>query len=121
MNPLEFVNDTYASWDITYWANGAIFNYIPYFKKLKLREVFCFRGISGKLSEKNNPLNHGNLFLFPALRTPEEMNWKPYMEASVGIENIFKCLRLDYVWRLSYKDNPGVDKSGLRVAVHLTF
>ena len=121
MNPLEFVNDTYASWDITYWANGAIFNYIPYFKKLKLREVFCFRGVSGKLSEKNNPLNHGNLFLFPALRTPEEMNWKPYMEASVGIENIFKCLRLDYVWRLSYKDNPGVDKSGLRVAVHLTF
>ncbi len=121
MNPMEFVNDSYVSWDLTYWANGAIFNYIPYFKKLKLREVFCFRGVSGTLSEKNNPLLHDNLYLFPAIRQPEEMNWKPYMEASVGIENIFKCLRLDYVWRLSYKDMPGIDKSGLRIAVHVTF
>lgn len=121
MNAMEFVNDSYISWDLTYWANGAIFNYIPLVKKLKLREVFCFRGVSGTLSSKNNPLNNNNLYLFPALQEPEEMNWKPYMEASVGIENIFKCLRLDYVWRLSYRNKQNIDKSGLRVAVHLTF
>ena len=121
MNAMEFVNDSYVSWDLTYWANGAIFNYIPLVKKLKLREVFCFRGVSGTLSSKNNPLNNSNLYLFPALQEPEEMNWKPYMEASVGIENIFKCLRLDYVWRLSYRNKQNIDKSGLRVAVHITF
>ena len=121
MNPMEFVNDSYVSWDLTYWANGTIFNYIPLFKKLKLREVFCFRGVSGTLSNKNNPLYSNNLYIFPSAQQPVEMNWKPYMEISAGIENIFKCLRLDYVWRLSYKNLPGIDKSGLRLAVHVTF
>ena len=64
MNPLEFINDSYASWDITYWANGAIFNYIPFLKKLKLREAFSFRGIYGHLSDKNNPDNNPDLFKF---------------------------------------------------------
>ena len=94
---------------------------IPLFKKLKLREVFCFRGVSGTLSNKNNPLYSNNLYIFPSAQQPVEMNWKPYMEISAGIENIFKCLRLDYVWRLSYKNLPGIDKSGLRLAVHVTF
>lgn len=121
MNPMEFVNDSYVSWDVTYWANGAIFNYIPSFKRLKLREVFGFRGICGTLSDKNNPMLHDNLYIFPTLRTPTEMDWKPYMEISAGVDNIFKCLRLDYVWRLSYRYLPDIDKSGLRVALHLTF
>lgn len=29
MNAMEFINDSYVSWDLTYWANGAILNYIP--------------------------------------------------------------------------------------------
>jgi hypothetical protein len=28
------------------------------------------------------------------------------MEASAGVENIFKVFRIDGVWRLSYLDNP---------------
>ena len=44
------------------------------------------------------------------------------MEASVGIENIFKVLRVDYVWRLNYRDVPyEIDRSGVRIAVHITF
>ena len=46
MNPMEFMTDSYASWDLTYWANGAIFNYIPYLKKLKLRSTMPARRIS---------------------------------------------------------------------------
>ena len=44
LNPMEFINDSYAQWDLTYWANGAILNYIPLIKKLKLREAIFFRG-----------------------------------------------------------------------------
>ncbi len=121
MNPMEFVNDSYASWDLTYWANGAIFNYIPYFKKLKLREVFSFRGIYGHLSKKNNPAYNSNLFQFPEVAKTHLMNDGPYMEASVGIDNLFTILRVDYVWRLSYRNLPGIDKSGLRIAMHFTF
>lgn len=29
LNPMEFIGDSYVSWDLTYWANGALFNYIP--------------------------------------------------------------------------------------------
>ncbi len=49
------------------------------------------------------------------------MGKTPYVEAGVGIENIFKVLRLDYVWRLTYRDSPGIDKSGLRISLHMTF
>lgn len=121
MNPMEFVTDTYASWDLTYWANGAIFNYIPLFKRLKLREVFSFRGVWGHLSKRNNPLYNNELFRFPEVSHTTELSAKPYMEVGVGIDNIFRILRLDYVWRLSYRDGPDVDKSGLRLALHFTF
>lgn len=121
LNPLEFVADSYCSWDLTYWANGAIFNYVPGFKRLKLREVFCFRGYSGKLSSVNNPADSPWLLQFPRQCNTTDMNWKPYMELSVGVDNIFKCLRVDYVWRLNYLDRPDIDKSGLRIALHITF
>ena len=45
----------------------------------------------------------------------------PYMEAGVGIDNIFKILRVDYVWRLTYRDNYDADRGGVRIALHFTF
>lgn len=121
MNAMEFINDSYASWDLTYWANGAIFNNIPIFSKLRLREVFSFRGLFGRLSDKNDPLLNPDLFRFPELAGTIRMTHRPYMEAGVGVENIFKVLRVDYVWRLSYLDTPGIDRHGIRIAVHVTF
>ncbi len=121
MRPMEFINDSYVSWDLTYWANGAIFNYIPYFKKLKLREVFTFKGIYGKLSDKNNPKSDKELFQFPGDFHIQDMGKTPYMEMGVGVENIFKVLRVDYVWRLSYKNVSKSDKRGVRIALHFTF
>ena len=121
MNPMEFVNDQYVSWDLTYWANGLLFNHIPVIKQLKLREVVSFRGIYGQLSDNNNPEYNPNLFRFPAIANCKPMGDMPYMEVGVGIDNIFKILRLDYVWRLTYRYNPGIDKSGLRLQLHFTF
>lgn len=122
MNPMEFINDSYVSWDLTYWANGAILNYIPLVKKLKLREAFAFRGWLGSLSDKNNPLKSDDLYLFPVYSPYRPMHGKPYMEISAGIDNFFKCLRIDYVWRLTYRDGqPASSRSGLRIALHVTF
>lgn len=121
MNAMEFINDTYASWDVTYWANGALFNYIPLLKKLRLREVFACRGLWGHLSDRNNPWLNPELFRFPEGTAPVAMNSTPYIEVSAGIDNLFKIFRLDYVWRLTYRHNPGIDRSGLRVALHITF
>ncbi len=119
MNALEFINDQYVSWDFTYNANGALLNRVPLLKYMKLREVFAFRGLYGSLSDKNNPLHNPDLFVFP--KGSYEMDKMPYMEASVGLDNIFTILRVDYVWRLTYRDNPNTSNGGVRIALHFTF
>lgn len=35
------------------------------------------------------------------------MGDKPYMEIGVGLDNILTFLRLEYFWRLTYRDKPG--------------
>ena len=120
MNAIEFINDEYISWDVTYYMNGLILNRLPLIKKLKWREVLCFRGLWGHLTDKNNPMKTGEgLYAFPV--GSGVMGRAPYMEASVGIENIFKFMRLDYVWRLNYRDHPGIQKRGIRCTMSLSF
>ncbi len=121
MNAMEFANDQYLSWDLTYWANGALFNRIPLVKYMRLREVVSFRGLYGKLSKRNNPEYNNNLFRFPFDAFSMPMDKQPYMELGIGIDNIFTILRVDYVWRLTYRDTPNVDKGGVRVQLHFSF
>ncbi|MDE6453152.1 MAG: DUF5686 and carboxypeptidase regulatory-like domain-containing protein [Muribaculaceae bacterium] len=122
INPMEFVNDSQLDWEITYWANGAILNSVPLLKRLKLREVFGFRGAWGHLSAKNDPASNPDLFRFAPGATTRAMDRGPYMEASAGVDNILRCLRLEYVWRLSYLDVPyKIDRGGLRLSFHMTF
>ena len=120
MNAMEFISDEYASWDLTYYMNGNLLNRLPLVKKLKWRAVFCFRGLWGHLTDKNNPMNGGEgLYLFP--NGSYTLGKAPYMEASIGIENIFKFLRLDYVWRLNYRDHPGIQTKGVRFMMRMSF
>lgn len=121
MNPMEFAMDSYLSWDLTYWLNGLIFNRIPYFNELKLREVVNFKGVWGHLSRRNNPEYCDALYRFPEDSHSIAMRDTPYMEISVGIDNILSIIRLDYVWRLSYRNTPGAPNGGLRVALHFSF
>lgn len=124
LNPLEFIGDTYGEWFITYWANGLLFNQIPYLKRLKLREVIGFRGWIGRLSNRNRPWEQqsgGELPLFPEDAHAADMHGKPYMELSAGLDNILRIMRLDFIWRLSYSDNPNADRFGIRLALHFTF
>ena len=123
-NAMEFFNDEYASWDLTYNMNGLIFNRIPLIRKLNWREVISFRGMFGHLTSKNrpDPLNTGELFKFPYENDEYHyLGTMPYMEIGIGIENIFKVLRIDYVRRLTYCDLPGIEKWGIRVQFHVQF
>ena len=120
MNALEFINDEYLSWDLTYYMNGILLNRIPLLKKLRWREVFCFRGLWGHLTDKNDPAKQGEgLYAFP--EATQRLGRAPYMEASVGVENIFNFLRLDYVWRLNYRGNPDIQRHGVRATMKLSF
>lgn len=121
MNPMEFALDYYGSLDFTYWMNGLIFNRIPLLKKLKCREVIGYKMLMGGLSDKNNPELNPELFRFPADAGITRLTSKPYMELSAGIDNILTILRVDYVWRLSYRNVPGISRGGVRVSLHFTF
>ncbi|KAA6341258.1 hypothetical protein EZS27_010914 [termite gut metagenome] len=128
INNMEFLNDRYVSLNLSYDMNGKLFNRIPLIKKLKWRETFHFRVLSGKLTDKNNPdynTGDGNLFLFPTRNgdiSSFAMNPKiPYIETSIGIYNIFKLLHIEYVRRLTYLDNSGINKHGIRFMVLMVF
>ncbi|SEM28541.1 CarboxypepD_reg-like domain-containing protein [bacterium A37T11] len=125
MNFLEFVSDHYAAINLQYYMNGFLFNKIPLLKKLKLREVFSFKGLVGRLRDENNPMYNNGVYQFPKDENGQDITYKlhqdPYMEASVGVANIFKILRVDVVKRLTYLDNPGISEWGIRARLKFDF
>jgi len=117
MDYYEFASDAWLSASYTHHFDGLLFNKIPLFRKLKWREVAHLRGVYGTLSDKNATYS-----LFPGnLRS---FSGQPYWEAGVGIENIFKVIRIDAIWRMShlYDDaNPNVSKFGIFVSLFFSF
>lgn len=120
IEPLEFVHDQQVSWEVYYHMGGWMFNRIPLLKLLKWREVFGFRGFFGDLSRRNNPQYNNNLLVFPN-RTFTTSNGTPYMEYNIGVENILKLFRIDYVRRINYLHHPNINKDGFRITFDLTF
>jgi hypothetical protein len=123
INTMEFVNDRYVSLMLAWDMNGKILNRIPLAKKLYWREYIGVRMLWGNLSDKNNPeKNPGNprLMYFPEGTNIMNPN-RPYMEMVVGVHNIFKFFRVEYVKRLTYKDLPSAPHWGIRYGVSLTF
>ena len=123
INTMEFVNDRYVSLMLAWDMNGKILNRIPLAKKLYWREYLGVRMLWGDLSDKNNPeKNPGNprLMYFPEGTNIMNPN-RPYMEMVVGVHNIFKFFRVEYVKRLTYKDLPSAPHWGMRYGVSLTF
>ncbi len=131
MNYQEFVNDEYAWLMLEHNFNGYFFNKIPLIRKLKLRETVAFKIIYGRLTDGNNPDKNPDFIQFLNNDDDERVTYtlqeQPYMEASVGIGNIFKVLQIDAVQRLTYLDNPEVPKMfgkkgfGIRVRAKLNF
>ena len=125
INNMEFLNDRYASLDVSWDLNGKIFNRIPLLKKLKWREYIGVKCLWGDLSDKNNPFLQGNansdiLMAFPKGCYVMD-NKKPYVEVIAGIHNIFKILHVEYVRRLNYNDLPTAHKHGVRFMMRMTF
>ena len=105
MKYMEFASDRFVNVFAEYGMNGFFLNKVWGIKKLNLRELITFKACYGQLSNKN-----ADIFKLP---TNTYTLSKPYMEAGVGITNLFKVIRVEYIWRLNYLDHPGVDTGGL--------
>jgi len=125
MNFLEFTSDHYASLFIDQNFNGFFFNKLPLIKHFKLRETASLKLLYGGLRDENNPNLHPELYQF--LRDGENrqvafaLGRQPYIEASLGVANIFKLFRIDVVRRFSYLNNPNVAEWGLRGRFKIDF
>ncbi|MDQ1148483.1 DUF5686 family protein [Sphingobacterium zeae] len=121
----EFASDQFLK--LTYYHNwnGFFFNRIPLFRRLKWREVTGFKTFYGKLSDANNPFVTPENIQFEAdkegiIQTKAFRN-KPYVEGLVGVDNIFKLIRLEYKKRLSYRGGEGVPSDTFTASLHFNF
>jgi hypothetical protein len=124
MNTEEFVSDHYAGVNIDHFFNGFFLNKIPLLRRLRLREVIAGKILFGGLRTENDQTNPQQL-LFPTINDKTSTfvldGRTPYVEASVGIDNIFSLIRIDVVKRFTYLDNPNISTIGIRFSSNFHF
>ena len=113
LNNMEYASDIYVNLHSTYNLGGLILNYIPLIKRLNLREVISFKGILGNLSNK-----HASIIDYPTGMTKVV---EPYGEIGIGLTNIGQYGRIEYVWRLSDLNKPGIATEGIRFRFEVSF
>lgn len=113
MAPYEFAADRYVSLHTRFYLGGALFDKIPLLQKWGWRERFSFNSYWGDMSKANIDYNKSSNFNL--------IGKAPFMEASVGIENIFHVLSIEYYRRLNYLNNPYAKKDGIYLGLTLVF
>ena len=114
MNFLEYASDEYVSVHLEQHVEGLLLDRIPLINKLKWRNFIFAKGYFSNLSASNNSAT----YLFP--EKLGKLN-DPYYEAGFGIENIFKFARVDFIWRLTDIEKPGVYYFIVKPSFRFTF
>jgi hypothetical protein len=112
MRNYEFVSDEFVSVAVFHHFEGLFLNKVPLLRKLKWREVITGKAVWGSVNNKNS-----NTLIFPS--TLSALDKGPYIEASAGVENIFKIFRIDAFWRLNYRFERSIDNFGLKFGFQL--
>src|SRR5262249_865703 len=96
MNRWQYLHDRYIGFNFEHNVGNGLFRFVPLTRKWKWRQFYTVKGLWGKLSDENKALNMpvGSDFIF------ESLDGKTYLEAGTGVDNIFKLLRIDFVWRV---------------------
>jgi hypothetical protein len=111
-----FAHNLYTNTHFHFNGGGILLNRLPLIKKLKLREVLSFKGHYGTLTD-----SYKGVFDLPDQYSVEDV--VPYAEIGVGLTNILKFLRVEYVHLLGnhYLDGPFTDKHGIRIRAEVSF
>lgn len=113
MLPYEFAADEYVSLYSRLYFGGLILNKIPFIRKLGWRTRLSYNAYQGDMSQANRAYNKDASFTVP--------DKHPFMEAGVGIENIFHVFSVDYYKRLSGMNNSKKENGALFLGVNITF
>lgn len=97
MDFFEFISDRYVAGFIENHWDGLFFDRIPGVRKAKLRLITTARAAFGRIDER-----HFDEMLLPEFT--RQFGNIPYVEVSMGIENILKVGRVDVFWRLTHTD-----------------
>jgi hypothetical protein len=93
MYRFEYISDAYAGVNIEHNIGSGLFRLIPVTRKFKWRQFWNVKTVWGSLSDKNKALNNTTSFF-------KTLDGKTYLEAGTGVDNIFKIVRIDLVWRV---------------------
>ena len=117
MNFGEFISDKSVALRYRQYLEGLLINRIPLLNKLQWRLVATTNIIYGSLSDANRDLisevtPSGEKTLYTGYFTGS-----PYVEVGYGVENIFRLLRIDFIHRLTYLNNPNVRPFGVTFTI----
>jgi len=117
MQFFEFISDRFVSLNYQHNFEGLGLNSIPLIRRLKWRFVATGNVLIGRVDQKNYdlvpPVADGDIV--QGFRSLEPQ--KPYVEVGYGVENIFRLLRVDFIHRLTYLNNPGAKPFGVKLSI----
>ena len=98
MNRFEYISDEFIGVNIEHNLEKKLINLVPFLRKTSIRQFWNFKSVWGNLSDRNRFLNIKDYYYEYRFRS---LRGGFYTEVGTGIENIFKLLRIDFVWRFA--------------------
>ncbi len=110
MNRFEYISEEYAGINLEHNLEKKFINLLPFMRKSNMRQFWNFKSVWGNLSDRNRILNIQDYYYEYRMRS---LRGGFYSEIGTGIENIFKLIRIDLVWRFAPLRNipPGLPRS----------
>ncbi|HCL84568.1 MAG TPA: hypothetical protein DIC22_11370, partial [Chitinophagaceae bacterium] len=94
MNKYEYLQDQFTGFNFEHNIGNGLFRFIPLTRKLKFRQFYNVKLLWGHLSPENAAYNNNADYTFKSL------NGQAYMEVGTGVDNIFRFLRVDFIWHV---------------------
>lgn len=96
MNRFEYISDEFAGATLEHNLEKKFLSLLHFMRKSNMRQFWNVKTVWGNLSTANQRLNIHDFYYEYRMRS---LRGGFYTELGTGLENIFKLLRIDFVWR----------------------